>query len=69
MKSGCPGNEFRKLKIEVAVCPSCAIEIEMFSDELIVRCPGCGSKISREFPPSCVDWCSSAKSCLGESRW
>lgn len=50
-------------------CPSCGYLVEMFSDEQTVRCPRCDARVSREAAPSCVQWCSSARACLGEERW
>ena len=29
----------------------------------------CGENVYREKMPSCIDWCASARQCLGEERW
>ena len=48
---------------------------------MALRCPGqdfrwlkveeheCGRWIYKEKLPSCVDWCSAARECIGEERW
>jgi endogenous inhibitor of DNA gyrase (YacG/DUF329 family) len=41
----------------------------MFSDEMKVKCYKCGTKVHREKVPSCIEWCASARQCLGEERW
>jgi len=41
----------------------------MFSDETRVRCPSCKEFVSKEEMPSCIQWCSQARECLGEARW
>jgi hypothetical protein len=41
----------------------------MFSDELRIRCHKCGKFVYKENRPSCIDWCSAAKDCLGAERW
>jgi len=50
-------------------CPNCGAEVEIFSDEIKVKCQKCGENVYREKIPSCIDWCASARQCLGEDRW
>jgi len=50
-------------------CPNCGAEVEIFSDEMRVKCHKCGKYVRREKVPSCIEWCSSARECLGEERW
>ena len=69
MTSKCPGQDFRKLRVSLYKCPSCDTEVEMFSDELKVKCHKCGEMVYKEKIPSCIDWCASARQCLGEERW
>ncbi|MFC2051330.1 phosphohydrolase [Chloroflexota bacterium] len=69
MTSKCPGQDFRKLRVSIYKCPSCGAEVEIFSDEIKVKCPKCGEKVYRDKIPSCIDWCASAHQCLGEERW
>ncbi len=65
----CPGQDMRKLRVELYRCPGCGGEVEVFSDESRVRCHKCGEMVYREKAPSCINWCSSARQCLGEERW
>jgi DNA-directed RNA polymerase subunit RPC12/RpoP len=69
MYSRCPGQDMRNLRVALYKCPGCGAEVEMFSDEMKVKCPKCGAKVYREKTPSCVEWCASARQCLGEERW
>jgi NADH pyrophosphatase NudC (nudix superfamily) len=65
----CPGQDNRNLRAELHRCPGCGHEVEIFSDEIKVRCSRCGQNVFREKTPSCIDWCASARQCLGEERW
>lgn len=69
MYSRCPGQDSRNLRVELHKCPNCGYEIEIFSDEIKVKCSQCGENVYREKTPSCIDWCASARQCLGEERW
>jgi NADH pyrophosphatase NudC (nudix superfamily) len=69
MYSKCPGQEFRNLRVELHKCPNCGAEVEIFSDEVKVKCPKCAKYVFREKMPSCIEWCASARQCLGEERW
>lgn len=61
----CPGTDTRYLKVEVKKCQRCGYDVEIFSDEVRVKCPKCKSYVYREIP-SCIDWCRYAKECVGE---
>jgi len=65
----CPGQDRRNIKVEELTCLNCGYKIEIFSDELKVKCPKCNNLACRQRMPSCIDWCKSAKSCLGELLW
>jgi NADH pyrophosphatase NudC (nudix superfamily) len=69
MVSGCPGQDGRNLRVSLHKCPSCGNEVEMFSDETRIRCRNCGNYVYKENVPSCIEWCSKARECLGEERW
>ena len=69
MYSKCPGQDFRNLRVSLHKCPSCGAEVEIFSDEMKVKCQKCGEVVYRDKIPSCIDWCASARQCLGEQRW
>ena len=65
----CPGVDTRFLKVGIHKCPHCGYEVEIFSDEIKVKCPKCKKDVYREKTPSCIDWCQYARQCLGEERW
>ncbi len=65
----CPGQDFRWLKAEDHECPNCGFVEEIFSNETRVKCHQCGGWVYKEKLPSCIDWCSAARECLGEERW
>lgn len=65
----CPGQDTRNLRVELIKCPDCGYEVEIFSDESKVRCFRCKQIVYREKLPSCIEWCASARQCLGEERW
>lgn len=69
MTDKCPGSDMRKLTASIHKCPKCGAEVEMFSDEIKRRCPECKTVVSKKETPACVQWCASAKACLGEKRW
>ncbi|MFZ2356701.1 MAG: phosphohydrolase [Candidatus Omnitrophota bacterium] len=69
MISKCPGQDKRNIKVENLTCPACGQVLEIFSDEIKVTCPKCKKFACRARLPSCVDWCKSAKSCIGEKLW
>ncbi len=69
MTSKCPGQDFRNLRVSLHKCPNCGAEVELFSDEIKIKCQKCGEMVYREKMPSCIDWCASARQCLGEERW
>jgi len=57
------------LRMSLYKCPVCGTELQVFSDEDIIKCWKCGEIINREETLACIDWCVSARSCLGEGRW
>ncbi len=69
MSSVCPGQDSRKLRVSLYKCPGCGADVEIFSDEIKIRCQKCRQLVYREKMPSCIDWCASARQCLGEERW
>ncbi|MFH0941545.1 MAG: phosphohydrolase [Chloroflexota bacterium] len=69
MPTKCPGQDTRNLRVELYKCPNCGEEVEIFSDEIKMRCPRCLKPVYRERMPACIDWCASARQCLGEERW
>ena len=69
MNNKCPGQGDRDIKAGMIICPDCGYKVEIFSDEIKVRCPKCRSLVCRERLPSCVDWCKAARECVGEEKW
>lgn len=69
MSFKCPGADSRFLQVQEEKCQSCGYTVEMFSDEIRLKCPRCGQMIYREAIPSCIDWCSMAKECIGEEKY
>ena len=66
----CPGSSsFKQPKPEDLSCPYCGAEVEVWSDEVEVVCKKCKNKIIREQAPSCIEWCKSAKECIGEELY
>jgi NADH pyrophosphatase NudC (nudix superfamily) len=69
MISRCPGQDGRNLKVSVHKCPTCGHEVEIFSDEVRIKCRQCGHYVYKDQVPSCIQWCAKARECLGEERW
>jgi DNA-directed RNA polymerase subunit RPC12/RpoP len=69
MVTHCPGQDSRNLKVSLHKCPGCGAEVELFSDELKIKCRKCGTYVYKEKTPSCLEWCPAARQCLGEERW
>ena len=69
MFSKCPGQDMRKLRVELFKRTKCGAEVEIFSDETRIKCLKCGTMVFKEHLPSCIEWCSAARQCLGEERW
>ncbi|MGD9116386.1 MAG: phosphohydrolase [Dehalococcoidia bacterium] len=65
----CPGQDMRNLRVSIHKCPNCGYEVEIFSDEMRVKCPECKQYVYKEKVPSCIEWCTSAPQCLGPERW
>lgn len=65
----CPGQDNQKLTVSLHPCPKCGYRVEMFSDELRIKCPKCKTEVVCETAPNCLQWCASARQCIGEERW
>lgn len=63
--SRCPGQDMRKLTVSYHPCPTCKKPVEFFSDEMRVRCPHCKTVVVKDQVPTCIQWCKSARDCLG----
>ena len=69
MTGKCAGQDFRNLRVSLHKCPKCKAEVEIFSDEIKIKCQKCVEIVYRDKVPSCIDWCVSARQCLGDKRW
>lgn len=65
----CPGSERIKKPYPEEINCACGYLVEIWSDETSTICKNCARKISRKMPPSCLDWCSMAKDCLGAEKY
>ncbi len=54
---------------EYIACPHCAGELEMWSDELVARCPHCRQIVPRRAGATCLDWCAHAAECVGAEKY
>lgn len=70
LHGSCPGAKlFKEIKPEYLNCPHCGKEIELWSDELVIRCRHCGGFVSKRRGASCIDWCKFAKECIGAQKF
>ncbi len=69
MTARCPGQDARNIRPEELICRVCGYKVEIFSDELKVKCPKCGNLACKDRLPSCIDWCNFARECVGEEKW
>lgn len=67
----CPGSMSIKQPIpEMFVCPNCGSEVEIWTNERMRKCGSCGQRVLREIDSaSCVQWCQSARECIGAERY
>ena len=68
MNTKCPGQDIRNLRAAMYKCPKCGAEVEMFSDELRIKCKKCGEYVYKEQTPSCIEWCPSAQAVPGGGK-
>jgi predicted amidophosphoribosyltransferase len=66
----CPGSKIIKSPtIEFIKCPYCQSEVEIFSDETTALCDRCGKEVTRAAALACIEWCQSARECVGEEKY
>ena len=66
MLDHCPGTaNLRTPTLAIKKCPRCGEEVELFSNDISVKCSGCGFVVFNDIA-SCVQWCKYAKECVGE---
>lgn len=65
----CPGAAaFRTPTIIIKKCPNCGDEVELFSSDMKVDCPGCGQPVYNNIN-SCIRYCKYAEQCLGKETY
>jgi len=66
----CPGSmAFRQPKPEIVPCPNCGADVEIWTDEAVGRCLQCSRQVvRRKAEPSCAQWCTHARECLGDAK-
>jgi hypothetical protein len=65
----CPGSKRIKTPYPEEIKCSCGQMVEIWSDESITVCKRCKKEVTREMLPSCLDWCSMAKQCVGDQKY
>jgi hypothetical protein len=66
MLGSCPGSKiFKSPMPEPIACSGCHEELEIWTDEMKVRCKKCGTVTYKDRMPSCIDWCKHAEDCVG----
>ena len=63
----CPGRTTAAayLSSTLVKCSGCGNEVEIFGDEIKIRCR-CGCYVFREALPACAQWCKEAERCFGQ---
>jgi hypothetical protein len=51
---------------EPIICPHCGREVEIFTNEQVMKCYFCGGLVTREKRMTCLDWCKYADKCLAD---
>lgn len=65
----CPGAaNIRTPTLTIKKCPQCGEEIEIFSNDVSVKCSRCGFTVYNDIL-SCVQWCKYARECVGEETY
>lgn len=66
LMSSCPGSKIFKSPMPESIqCSGCNEELEIWTDEIKVRCKKCGAVTYKSRMPSCIDWCKHAADCVG----
>lgn len=69
MLDHCPGAaNLRTPTLAIKKCPQCGAEVELFSNDISVKCSECGFEVFNDII-SCVQWCKYAKECVGEETY
>jgi len=65
----CPGSKRIKKPFPEEIECTCGQMVEIWSDEASAVCNNCKRKVTRKMLPSCLDWCSLAKECIGKEKY
>ena len=65
----CPGSRRIKKPFPEEFKCSCGNVVEIWSDEAGAICKKCKKELTREMLPSCLDWCSMARECVGDVKY
>jgi len=68
MMNRCPGSLAGTPTLKIKKCPECGSEVEVFSNDVSVKCDNCGFQVFNDVE-SCVQWCKYAKDCVGEELY
>jgi NADH pyrophosphatase NudC (nudix superfamily) len=69
MLDHCPGAaNLRTPTLSIKKCPQCGEEVELFSNDISVKCSTCGFVVYNEIE-SCIQWCKHAKECVGDEMY
>jgi ribosomal protein S27AE len=69
MLDHCPGSaNLRTPTLSIKLCPECGEEVELFSNDISVKCSRCGFVVYNDIA-SCIQWCKYAKECVGEEMY
>jgi ribosomal protein S27E len=65
----CPGAaNIKTPTLAIKKCPQCGEEVEVFSNDVSVKCSRCGFVVYNDLA-SCAQWCRHAKECLGAETY
>lgn len=68
MFSKCPGSIANTPTLKIKKCPECGAEVEIFSNDVRVKCDRCGFTVYNDIE-SCIQWCKYARQCVGEELY
>lgn len=65
----CPGSMgLTTPTLKVKKCPQCGREVEVFSNDVQVKCENCGFVVYNDVE-SCIQWCKYARQCVGDELY
>ena len=65
----CPGSMgLTTPTLKLKKCPQCGHEVEVFSNDVQVKCESCGFTVYNDVE-SCIQWCKYARLCVGDELY